>query len=181
MTDVRLRRLREADTDLLVQARIDDAEAMGLAGGAPEAREIRARLAERVAHSGEFFRGEYLYAIEADGRLVGEIQARRPEHAMPPGVFELGIGLFATADRGRGIGTKAVAQLTRRLIDEDGAHRVQAGTDVENAAMRTVLDRLGFECEGIMKAFMPSPTGPRDYALYAITMDRYREVSDGWI
>jgi RimJ/RimL family protein N-acetyltransferase len=181
VTDVRLRRLREADTDLLVQARIDDAEAMGLAGGAPDPRELRARLTERIAHSGEFFRGEYLYGIEADGRLVGEVQARRPEHAMPPGVFELGIGLFTIADRGRGIGTKAVALLTRKVIDEDGAHRVQAGTDVENAAMRRVLDRLGFECEGVMKRFMPSPTGPRDYALYAITAERYREVSDGWI
>jgi RimJ/RimL family protein N-acetyltransferase len=181
VTDVRLRRLRDADTDLLVQARIDHAEAMGYPGGAPDQREIRARLTERIAHSGEFFRGEYLYGVVADGRLVGEVQARRPEHAMPAGVFELGIGLFDQADRGHGVGTKAIALMTRKVMDEDGAHRVQAGTDVDNAPMRGVLDKLGFECEGIMKGFMPSPTGPRDYALYGITAERYRKVSDGWI
>jgi len=71
--------------------------------------------------------------------------------------------------------------MTRRLVDEEGAHRVQAGTDLENVAMRTVLEHLGFGFEGIMRGFMPSPDGPRDYAMYGITAPMYQEVRSTWI
>jgi RimJ/RimL family protein N-acetyltransferase len=178
--DVRLRRLRGAEIDTLVRARIAEAGTLAQPGPAPDADQIRGQLQERVAHSGGFFHGEILLGIEADGRLVGEIQARRPEWAMPPGVFELGVGLFEAADRGKGVGSKAVALMTKRLMDEEGAHRVQAGTDLENVAMRTVLERLGFGFEGVMRGFMPSPGGPRDYALYGITAPMYQEARSTW-
>jgi len=179
--DVRLRRIREAETDTLVRARIREAGTLAQPGPAPDEDQIRIQLQGRVAHSGGFYRGEILLGIEANGRLVGEIQARRPENAMPPGVFELGIGLFDESDRSKGVGSKAVALMTKRLMDEEGAHRVQAGTDLENVAMRRVLERLGFEFEGIMRGFMPSPAGPRDYALYAMTTPRFQEVRATWI
>lgn len=179
--DVRLRRIRGAEVDTLVRARIDEAGTLAQPGPVPELDKVRGQLQERVAHSGEFFKGEILLGIEADGRLVGEIQARRPENAMPPGVFELGIGLFDEAERGKGIGSKAVALMAKRLVDEEGAHRVQAGTDLENVAMRKVLERLGFGFEGVMRGFMPSPGGPRDYALYGITAPMVEEARQRWI
>jgi RimJ/RimL family protein N-acetyltransferase len=39
--------------------------------------------------------------------------------------------------------------------------------------MRRVLERLGFACEGVMRAFEPQgPGGARnDFALYAMTAD----------
>lgn len=181
MTDVRLRKLRESEVETLLRARVDLAGTMGQPGPAPDPDLARPALRERVAHSGEYFGGEILFGIEADGRLVGEVQARHPENAMPSGVFELGIGLFDVADRGRGTGTKAVAQITTLLFDEQGAHRVQAGTDMQNTAMRAVLDRLGFGFEGVMRGFMPMDDGAHDYALYAITRDDYEEVKKGWI
>jgi RimJ/RimL family protein N-acetyltransferase len=179
--DVRLRRFRDSEVELLLRARIDDAGTMGQPGPAPDPELARPGLRRRVEHSGEYFEGEILFGIEADGRLVGEVQARHPENAMPHGVFELGIGLFDAADRGRGIGTKAVAQITRLLFDKQGAHRVQAGTDVANAAMRAVLERLGFGAEGVMRGFMPMQDGPHDYVLYAITSADYEEVKSRWI
>jgi len=178
--DVRLRKIRETEVETLVRARIEESGTLAQPGPAPREDQIRRLLQTRVAHSGEFFNGEILLGIEADGRLVGEIQARRPENAMPPGVFELGIGLFQEPDRGQGIGSKAVALMTKRLMDEEGAHRVQAGTDVENVAMRRVLERLGFALEGVMRGFMPSPQGPRDYALYGITSAMVQEVRATW-
>jgi RimJ/RimL family protein N-acetyltransferase len=180
MMDVRLRRIRGAELETLVRARIEEAGTLAQPGPAPEPDQIRTQLKERVAHSGGFFKGEILLGIEADGRLVGEIQARRPENAMPPGVFELGIVLFDESERSRGIGMKAVALMTKRLMDEEGAHRVQAGTDLENVAMRTVLERLGFGFEGVMRGFMPTPDGPRDYALYGITTPMYEEARPTW-
>lgn len=90
---------------------------------------------------------------------------------LPPGVFELGIDLFDEADRGRGMGGIALSLLMKRLFEDEGAHRVQLTTDVDNAAMRRTSERLGFSLEGVMRSFMPSLDGPRDYAIYAITRD----------
>jgi RimJ/RimL family protein N-acetyltransferase len=100
---------------------------------------------------------------------------------LPPGVFELGIDLFDEADRGRGFGRAALTELLTRLFEQEGAHRVQLTTDVDNAPMRVVSERLGFRFEGVMRSFMPSMDGPRDYAMYAITRDNYEEVKTRWI
>ena len=93
---------------------------------------------------------------------------------LPPGVVELGIDLFDEADRGRGIGRERVGALTTRLFEAGEAHRVQLSTDVDNAAMRRVAERLGFRFEGVMRGFMPSADGPRDYAMYGMTEADYR-------
>ena len=180
MTAVRLRRLRDSEVETLVHVRIAEAGTMGQPGPAPDPDAIRPGIRQRVAHSGEFHAGEILLGIEADGRLVGEIQGRCPETASPPGVFELGIGLFDLEDRGRGVGTRAVALMTKRLFDDEGAHRVQAGTDLRNVAMRAVLEHLGFALEGVMRDFMPMDDGPHDYALYAITGPDYLKVKSQW-
>jgi RimJ/RimL family protein N-acetyltransferase len=111
-----------------------------------------------------------LGALRVASRLIGEIQARgHPAQTLPSGVFEVGIVLYDSADRGKGYGTEAVALLTGWLFDQAGAARVQAGTAVGNLAKRRVLERLGFACEGVMRAFMPEGAGRGDFALYAVT------------
>ena len=119
--------------------------------------------------------------IQVDGRLAGEVQARQPRMGLPPGVFELGIDLFDPADRGRGIGRdRAHPAAEAACSKQEGAHRVQLTTDVDNAAMRTLSERLGFGFEGMMRSFMPSTDGPRDYAMYAMTSDDYEDVKTRW-
>lgn len=87
---------------------------------------------------------------------------------MPPGVFEIGITMFASA-RGRGVGREAVRLLTELLMRRHDAYRVQASTAVGNAPMRAVLERLGYSYEGVLRGFMPGENGGRDdYALYAV-------------
>jgi RimJ/RimL family protein N-acetyltransferase len=169
MTDVRLVKLREVDVKVMAHVREEEAAAMGYpdAFGPAELAELR----ERIARSGEFDGTEILLGIQVDGRLAGEVQARQPRMGLPPGVFELGIDLFDGADRGRGIGGTALALLLKRLFQDEGAHRVQLTTDVDNAAMRRTSERLGFAFEGVMRSFMPSIEGPRDYAVYAITRE----------
>lgn len=169
MTDVRLVPLREADVQVMARVREEEASAMGYpdAFGPAELAELR----ERIARSGEFDGTEILLGIHVDGRLAGEVQARQPRMGLPPGVFELGIDLFDEADRGRGMGGIALSLLMKRLFEDEGAHRVQLTTDVDNAAMRRTSERLGFSLEGVMRSFMPSLDGPRDYAIYAITRD----------
>ena len=142
-----------------------------LPGDASDPAKERVRRT-RVERSGTRTSVELFMAVDAAGALVGDVQGRNVEMAMPPGVWEIGIELWDTTDRGRGLGREAVALLTSHLFDEEGAHRVQASTDVENVAMRRVLEVLGFTDEGTLRGFMPDRAGPpRDYEMYAVTKD----------
>lgn len=157
---VTLRPFRPAEVDLaLAREPSED----------PERREVRRK---RIALSGTRTAWEILFAVEADGRLVGDVQARCSDQSMPPGVWEVGIDLWETGDHGRGLGTEAVRLLTSHLFAREGAHRVQATTDVNNVAMRRSLEKCGYAYEGVLRAFMPVADGPpRDYAMYARTLN----------
>ena len=162
---VTLRPLEEADLEVL----LSHPEEGAVPGRETTPEERRLRLERLVRRSGGFVDGRLDLAICVDGRLAGRVDVRRPEGAMPPGVVELGIGLFAEA-RGRGVGSRAIELLVEQLLADPEMHRIQASTALDNAAMRTVLERTGFAFEGVMRAFMPDGHGGReDYALYALT------------
>jgi RimJ/RimL family protein N-acetyltransferase len=72
--------------------------------------------------------------------------------------WEIGIILLPAA-RGRGYGSRAQRLLTRYLFAHTTAHRVWAGTEVENVAEQRALEKAGFTREGVMRA-----TGWRDGA-----------------
>jgi len=130
----------------------------------------KAQVRVRVDHSGSWRDGRVLdLAVVVDDEIVGDIQARRDPAYAPPGIYDLGIGLFA-ARRGRGVGTIAIRTLTRFLFEEEHASRVTLSTDIENAAMRRVAEKAGFTQEGVMRGFWSVGDAPaRDYALYART------------
>ena len=116
----------------------------------PAGRPVRTALELRIERGTSMVGGEIDLAIEAGGRVVGDIQTQRP-HPLPAGVFQIGIALFSPEDRGRGYGTEAVSLFVDWLFRAHAAERVQAGTVPANAAMRRVLERLGFtERERIM-------------------------------
>jgi len=134
----------------------------------PTHSDVRERLRRRIEESGRFVEGRLDLGIELDGELVGDISARQPEMALPPGVYEVGISLLP-ACRGRGHGTDAIRALADHLFAACEAERVQASTDVENLAMRRVFEKLGFVAEGVMRGFMPAGDRRADYALYGVT------------
>jgi RimJ/RimL family protein N-acetyltransferase len=172
---VSLRPLHAGDLDALWAARMrSDAPWSDTTDGA------RRKLRDRIGESGRLARGELLLGIVLDGRLVGEIQARQPEMGLPPGVFEIGIEVHDPAARGGGIGRRALALFLTHLFEEEHAHRVQLTTDLDNAAMRRVSERLGFRNEGTLRGFMPTADGPRDYLMYGLTRTDFDEVRDGW-
>ena len=174
---VTLRAYHDDEAPVLMSAWAD---APWFAPKGTSSRELAERVRERIRRSGSFTDGVVIFAIESEGRLVGEVQARQPINGLPHGVFELGIEVFDEADRGRGVGADAIASITRHLFEDEGAHRVQLTTDVENRAMRRVAERLGFTFEGVLRSFMPEPDGPHDYAMYAITEHDHRERSRTW-
>lgn len=149
---------------------LDPADFLALcAGHGISRRPTRDLWRLRIQRSGSLVDGRLDLAIVDGERFVGTVEARQPHGALPEGAFEIGITLFEAADRGRGVGTRAVALLTELLFARHGAERIQASTWVENAAMRGVLENLGWTYEGTLRCFWPLGDGRRqDFALYSI-------------
>src|SRR5919202_5809213 len=95
-----LRAFDASELDAVVAARERDQTTAALQAS-------RVRVRQRLERSGRLVRGWLDLAIEADSRLVGEVDARQPPNTMPPGVFELGILVYDDADRGKGYGSEA--------------------------------------------------------------------------
>jgi RimJ/RimL family protein N-acetyltransferase len=164
-TRVTLRAMRPDEFDAVWNARqeLDDRVQPG---GSPP----RQRVRDQLQRSGTVTDGQLDLGIEADGRLIGEIQARgRPAQALPPGVFELGIVVWDPADRGKGYGSEAIALLTGWLFEHGGAGRVQVTTEVGNGALRRALRNVGFAFEGVLRGYMPYGNRRDDYAMYGAT------------
>ncbi len=161
---VTLRPLRPDELDAIVDGRRLLDESAHISVG-----DERERVQRRIERSGRLVEGRLDLGIEAEGRLVGEIDARGPEGFIPRGVFELGIALFDPGSRGQGYGSEALKLLTDHLFEAERAVRVQAGTAVGNTAMKRVLHKLGFAEEGTMRDFLPAGNGRVDCVLYAVT------------
>jgi RimJ/RimL family protein N-acetyltransferase len=177
---VALRPFRDDEVGRLVEVQETWSSEDGVHG---TGRLTEAQLTDRIAASGTWTDGRVglLLAIEADGRLVGEIQARgERSQLLPPGVFELGIELYDRTDRGKGTGRAALGIITRHLFEDEHANRVQLSTDVDNVAMRRAAERAGFRFEGVMRSFWPVSDGePRDYALFGRTRSDHQDRGDG--
>jgi RimJ/RimL family protein N-acetyltransferase len=126
----------------------------------------RGRLLKQLERSPTLADGGFLgLVVIGDGAVLGDIQARAPKNGFPPGTCEIGITLFPDA-RGRGFGLEAVTLFTEYLLREE-MDRVQASTAVDNVAMRTVLERAGYEFEGVLRSYAPGDDRREDYAMYA--------------
>jgi RimJ/RimL family protein N-acetyltransferase len=117
----------------------------------------------RLQRSGRLEDGWLDLAIDLDGASIGRIQTFVPPgRPLPPGTFEVGIGLREDA-RGRGYGREALALLTDWLFERAGAEVVEAPTDPANAAMRTVFQRVGWQLAGSLTEF------GREWVMYRVT------------
>jgi RimJ/RimL family protein N-acetyltransferase/predicted N-acetyltransferase YhbS len=133
----------------------------------PDREELRARF-ER---SGVMRDGFVDLAIEVDGRRIGEIQTYVPGgRRIEPGTYEVGIMIDDPGERGKGIGTEATRLMVGWLFAERGATRVNMPTAPTNAAMRTVLERLGFSAEQTVHDL------GQDFLLYSVTRDAWSGV-----
>jgi RimJ/RimL family protein N-acetyltransferase len=122
----------------------------------------------RLRRSGELHDGWLDLAIDLDGESIGRIQTFVPPgRSLPPGVFEVGIGLRAAA-RGSGYGREALILLTDWLFEQAAAERVEAPTDPANAAMRAVFGHAGWQQVDTYTEF------GRGWVRYAITRAQWQ-------
>jgi RimJ/RimL family protein N-acetyltransferase len=118
----------------------------------------------RLQRSGQLEDGWLDLAIDLDGVSIGRIQTFVPPgRPLPPGTFEVGIGLRENA-RGQGYGRAAlVSRAADWLFEQAAAEAVEAPTDPANVAMRTVFQRAGWLPAGSLTEF------GREWIMYRIT------------
>lgn len=111
-------------------------------------------------------------AIEkSSGEVVGGLSLR--PHNVPFGVWDVGYAL-AKKFHGRGYATEAAGVLVDIAFGERGAERVFANAFVGNDASRRVLEKLGFQLEGVSRSFVAKPFGRVDEWLLAITRPEWK-------
>jgi [ribosomal protein S5]-alanine N-acetyltransferase len=119
------------------------------------------------------YRTGVTYAItEADGDLVGAIGlALTPPHA----VAELGYWIAVPA-WGRGFATEAAVALCDFAFGVLGVHRIQARHLMRNPASGRVMQKLGMQCEGVLRGAVRKWDRFEDLALYAVLAHEWQTV-----
>ncbi|RLV47472.1 N-acetyltransferase [Nocardioides mangrovicus] len=123
------------------------------------------RLYHRQANAGQTMP----FAIEYDGRLVGQITVNN---------IVRGSGQFASvgywidqAYAGRGITTRALAMVIDHCLFVAGLHRVEVAIRPENAASLRVVEKLGIAEYGYAPRYLHIDGEWRDHRLFAITVE----------
>lgn len=109
----------------------------------------------------------FAFAIDVDGRAVGSIGAFRQGN-IHCRTAELGYYL-AEEYWGKGIMTSAVRQLCEKLFAETDIIRIFAEPFDYNVGSRRVLEKAGFQLEGILKNNAYKNGKVLDMALYSYT------------
>ena len=77
---------------------------------------------------------------------------------------------YATDNRfwGKGIMTEALRVVTKFAIEKMMVNRIQGGCIVENLASKRVIEKCGYEFEGVLRAFVKLEDGYHDMNMYSI-------------
>lgn len=130
-------------------------------------------IAETIAYvtpqAGDQWR-QWVIVDRATNRAIGTLAAGERRR----GVMEVGYLLSAAAS-GRGYGREAVGALIDLLFAE-GARRVFADTDPDNARSIALLKALGFQREGLLRAEWQTHIGVRDSVIWGLLRDEWRAV-----
>ncbi len=109
-----------------------------------------------------------LLIVTPDDTIVGSITYRQVAYGPNNGsqAYEIGLHLVPEA-RGRGYGTEAQRLLTAYLFATYPVQRVQAATDVTNAAEQRALEKAGFTREGVLRQAQWRDGAWRDLVIYS--------------
>ena len=103
------------------------------------------------------------FVIVSDGRAVGSCTARLD---VRDGNAEIGYWVDAAVE-GTGVAAASVTALVEHVFARGDIVRIQARTAVDNARSRALLERLGFEFEGVQRSAQRFVDRRVDMAVYA--------------
>ena len=123
----------------------------------PYTREDAVRFVTEIAPQGREERRELVFAVEADGELIGMCGL----HELTTGRLGPEIGYWvAPWGRRRGYAAEAARGLADWALAH-GAPRAHLFTDVDNAASQAVARRAGFTEEGVVRGCLEYRDGRR--------------------
>ena len=171
--DVRLRPLRRADADAWYGYLSDPLVVERTSFDIRACADVEALIDELLDgyRTGAAFR--WAIARAGDDVLIGTVGLHDPQQ----GTMELGYDL--TRDRwGKGIATRAARRAVAWGFDDLNLIRVQATVMEGHAASVRVLEKCGFQKEGVLRDYRLCRGVPRDFGIYAVLRrDRPRERS----
>ncbi|XP_023527199.1 uncharacterized protein LOC111790509 [Cucurbita pepo subsp. pepo] len=107
-------------------------------------------------------------AICVDGRPVGAISVTANEAARDRCRGELGY-VLGSKFWGKGIGTAAVKLVAERIfVERPELERLEALVDVENLASQRVVEKAGFQREGVLRKYGVMKGQIRDYVMFSL-------------
>jgi RimJ/RimL family protein N-acetyltransferase len=122
---------------------------------------------ERVDAPGE--RGAMIVELTADGTPIGSVSWHAVRYGPNPESAVLNIGINLVPDaRGHGYGGEAQRLLADFLFATTSANRVEAMTDVENAAEQRALEKSGFVREGVLRGSQYRAGAWHDLVVYSL-------------
>ncbi len=151
-----------ADVPLLLALRAEPGTARWLAVRDEDASALEAELAGPSPLAGRLV---VLLDGAPAGALAWQIVNRRSR------IAELSDVLVAAEHRGRGVAARAALEAARRLVAEQGVHRVQLETFAANAAARRAFERAGFVHEGTPRRAYWREGAWQDGTLYGLLAD----------
>lgn len=107
----------------------------------------------------------FRWFISFDGQVVGTVSLKNVSHSM--GYGEIGYGI-SELHHGKGIATAAVRLLVDKVFTESNLRRLVAYVHEENQASRRVLEKLGFQEEGLLREHYVIKGVPVNEVLYAL-------------
>ena len=145
---IRLRPVEERDLEILGRFDTDPALSEPFEWRGYRDSHARRRRWEQDGYLGND--DSLLIVSLADGTFAGYVVWRPVAISGPQGVLQIGIVLLPD-HRGRGVGSRAQQLLADYLFATTTAHRLEAGTEVDNVAEQRALERAGFIREGLLR------------------------------
>jgi len=106
------------------------------------------------------------FAVRVEGRLAGQVTIDN----IVRGAVRMGhLGYWIDHEvAGRGMGSLAVALVCDHAFGAVGLHRVQAEIRPENVPSQRLVERLGFQREGLLRRYLDIDGDWRDHFTYAL-------------
>lgn len=113
-----------------------------------------------------------------DQQVIGFV--RYTLNALPDAAYphpEIGFGISDLKSRNKGFGKEAVGLLVDYLFSSYNTERLTAFTDVENNPSKKLLERIGFQSEGVLRRAYFRGGNWHDMTIYGLLREDWKELS----